>query len=444
MPGSLLARAALLGGLVLTLGACQSIESIFETKKTPLPGERISILALESNLEPDPRIADLEVRLPRPYANEAWPQSGGYPSHAMHHLELQGGLTRVWSANIGTSAGSHLRISAQPVVAEGRVFAMDAAARVSAYDIESGKRLWRTNLTPPREDGGAFGGGLAHDRGTLYVTTPYGEVFALDAGTGRYFWRQRIGIPLRGAPTVDGNRVFAISYDNQLHALNIEDGEVAWTYSGIPETAGLFGGASPASDGGLVVAPFSSGELVALRADTGRVAWSDSLVRSARTSSLASINDINAAPVIDRGRVIAVGSSGRMVAVEARSGERLWDQSIGGSQTPWVAGDFVFMVTSDAEVICLSRRDGRIRWVHQLERYENPERKRGLITWFGPVLASDRLILVSSHGYAVSLSPYRGEMMGAMRLPDPAAQPPVVAANMLFVLTDSADLVAYR
>lgn len=436
-------RLCLVAVLTATVAGCAWFES-FGSRKQPLPGERISILALERNLEPDPRIADLEVRLPRPYANEDWPQVGGYPSHAMHHLELSGPLKRVWSTSVGTGADSELRISAPPVAGDGLVFAMDAESRVSAYDMATGRRAWRVSLTPKKEDAGAFGGGLAHDRGVLYASSGYGEVYALEARTGRFFWRTRIGIPLRTAPTVDGSRVFVISYDNQLHALNIEDGAVAWTHVGIPETAGLFGAASPASDAGLVVAPFSSGEIAALRSDTGRPAWTDSLVRTSRTSSLASINDINAGPVIDRGRVYVISYSGRMVAFDQRTGDRIWEQAIGGTQSPWVAGDFIYVVTTDSEVVCLSRRDGRIRWVQQLERYVNPDKKKDPIVWYGPVLASDRLILVSNHARAVSISPYTGEVLGAMKISDPASQPPIVVNNMLFFLTDGGTLVALK
>lgn len=430
--------------LPLLLGGCDLFDTIFSKSKPPLPGERISILALEQAQEPDPRIADLAVRLPAPYVNEDWPQAAGYPSHAMHHLALEGNLKKLWDANIGTSASGNLRISAAPVVAEGLIFAMDADARVSAYEVTTGKRRWRVDLTPKKEDRGAFGGGFAYDRGALYVTTPYGYVYALEASTGNFFWKKRIGIPFRGAPTIDGNRLFAITYDNQLHAINAADGSVAWTYTGIPETATLTGAGSPAADNGVVVAPFSSGELVALRADTGRVAWTDSLVRTVRTSSIATINDITASPVIDRGRVYAIGSSGRMVSIDVRSGERVWEQTIGGSQTPWVAGDFIYVITNDSEVLCLSRRDGRVRWTFQLDRYENAVKRKDPISWYGPLLAGDRLITVSSHGYAVSLSPYSGELLGSIALSDPASQPPLVAVNQLFILTNGADLAAFQ
>ena len=175
---------------------------------------------------------------------------------------------------------------------------------------------------------------------------------------------------MRGAPTVVNGRFFTVSYDNQLYALNIEDGSVDWSHIGIAEDAGIIGAASPAVEGDVVVAPYSSGELVALRVENGRILWADSLTRTGRSTALAELNDINGSPVIDRDMVIAAGHAGRMVAIDLRSGARLWEQDIASIQTPWVAGDFVFIVTTEAQIVCLARNSGRIRWVRQLPRYE--------------------------------------------------------------------------
>lgn len=441
-----------LGGRVLPLlvalaaAGCSWIEDIGAKDKVPLPGQRISVLALESQLKPDPRIADVNVRLPRPFKNSDWPQAGGYANHAMHHLALGENLSVLWRVDIGSSSNSEERIAAPPVVADGRVYTMDSRARVSAFEVATGRQVWRVDLTPEHEESGAIGGGIAYEAGRLYASTAYGELFALDPASGKQIWAERIGTPIRSAPTVNSGKVFAITFDNQLHAVDAETGKKAWSHSGITESAGLLGGASAAVDGGLVVVPYSSGELFALRVDNGTVAWNDQLVRTGRVSPVGTINDINGRPVIDRGRVFAVSHSGRMVSIDLRSGERIWDREIAGLQTPWVAGEFVFTVNLDAEVVCLSRRDGRIRWVRQLDRYRNPDSRtnKGLITWYGPTLAGDRLVLVSSHGQAVSLSPYSGDVLGVMKLSSSAAVAPVVADGALYILSDDATLLALK
>jgi outer membrane protein assembly factor BamB len=440
-------RAKLVGAALLAAltAGCDSLPDwLGEREDPPLPGERISVLSLDTSLEPDPRIADLQVRLPPPWRNVAWPQPGGVASNAMHHLELGDSLAAAWRISIGAGSSGAQRLGASPVIADGKLFVMDAQTNVAAYDVGSGEQLWRVGLRPRHEERGAHGGGVAFDRGRLFATTGYGDVFALDAADGKMFWKRNIGVPLRAAPTVADGRVFVISYDNQLSALNDADGELIWAHVGIPEDAGLVGNASAAVEGDIVIAPYSSGEIFAMRVENGRVLWSDQLIRVAGATALAALSDIRGRPVLDRGVVIAISHAGRMVAIDARTGERIWDLDIAGIETPWVAGDFVYVVTTSAEVVCVSRRDGRVRWVTQLQRFEDPEARDEPILWSGPILASDRLILTSSNGIAVAISPYDGHLLGQMELPDGVTVPPIIADGVLYVLTDDADLTAMR
>jgi len=294
-------------------------------------------------------------------------------------------------------------------------------------------------------DEGGFGGGLAFAGGRLFATTGFGEIIALDSSSGSILWRHSINIPLRSAPVVAGGRVFAVSYDNQLWVLSASDGDLQWSHAGITETAGLLGGASPAVDAGIVVAPYSSGELTAFRVENGRTIWADTLAfQRIGTGSLAALNDINGNPVIDRGVVFAIGYGGRLVAIDLRTGNRVWEKDFAGLNTPWVAGDFLYLVTVEGDVVCVTRNSGRIRWVQSLPRFENPEARVDAISWSGPILLSDRLILVSSSGEAVALSPYDGRYLGRRAMPDGVRLSPVVANGTLFILTEDADLIALR
>jgi outer membrane protein assembly factor BamB len=429
------------------LAACEDLtdEWFGYNEAPPLPGQRISVLALESTVEPDPRIADLDVRLPRPYLTEDWPQSGGYPDHAMHHLAGGDRLLPVWRHSIGEGSGDDGRILTTPVAAGGRVFAIDAKAEISAFDAATGDLLWR--IDPRVEDGeeDGFGGGLALFRGRLFVATGFGHVLALDPANGAELWRQDIAIPMRAAPVVAGGRVFAVTYDNQLWVLNAEDGAVQWSNSGIAETAGLLGAAAPAVEGDVVIAPYSSGELLALRVENGRTVWADSLgAQRPGTGSLATLNDINGSPVIDRGVAYAISHGGRLVAIDVRTGSRVWEQDIAGLNTPWIAGEFLFVVTVEGDVVCLSRRNGRVRWVHSLPRFVDETERDEPVFWNGPLLLSDRLIVLGSNGDALAISPYSGRLLGKLQLPHGVRVAPIAANGTVFVLTDDGELIALR
>ncbi len=436
------AALCLVAGLI---SGCGLFPSYFGTSnKVPLPGKRVPILANETSLKPDPSLASIPVLLPVPYVNPTWPETGGYPSHAMYHLALGPAPHKVWRTSIGESGYSNTGLFAEPVVGGGRVYTMDAYSDVDAIDAKSGRHLWRVDLKPSRMQSGTVGGGLAYNYGILYVTTAYGQIFALSAKTGKMLWHYTAGVPFRTGPTVDGARVFAVTNDNVLYALSAKTGAVLWSYVGVPEPAVMVGGASPAVAGGIVIAAFSSGDLMAFRADDGGVMWTTPLVRPERSSAVGTITDIDGEPVIDRGRVFAISHAGVMASIDLQTGERIWVKDISGIQTPWTAGQFLFVVTTKGDVLCISASDGRVKWNTKLSLYQHPKDKSGLIVWHGPVLAGNRLILFSNYGYAVVLSPYSGELLGEMKLPGAASLPPVVANKTLYVLTNNATLIALR
>ena len=329
----------------------------------------------------------------------------------------------IWTADVGAGSSSSRILTTPPVVADGKVFAKDAESTVTAYNADTGQRIWSVTLKPEKaRDADEFGGGLAYYGGRLFVTTGFAVVFSLDAADGKEIWSSSVSAPVRGAPLVFGDRVFATSIDNKLHALAAVDGfKDLWTFSGLSEVSGYVGGNSPAGSGDLVVAPFTSGELVGLRLETGRTVWNESLVGPRREArAFGNLADIRGRPVIDRGVVLAMGSAGTLAAIDLRSGQRMWEKPIGGNQTPWAAGRFVFVVSGTADVVCLERDTGKVKWVTPLTQYQD-EKRRHPILWGGPVLAGDRLLVGGSTGELLALSPYTGEIIGERQYRQPDA-----------------------
>jgi outer membrane protein assembly factor BamB len=429
---------------LLLVGVALAGCSWFATKKQPLPGERISVLSLAGEIEPDPNVAKIPITLPKPVVNPDWPEPGGYPNHAMQHLALPYHLTQAWKTSIGQGSSRYTQVLAQPVVADGRIYAMDGGVRVGAYDPANGNQVWQTDLKPSDDYGNSFGGGVAFWKGRLYVSTGYAQVFALDPTNGKVIWKSNIGAPARSGPTVADGRVFVVTVENELIVLATDDGRRLWSHNGIPEVAGLLGSASPAVEGEVVVVGYSSGEIYALTVENGRPVWSDNLSSTRAADAVSALADIRGRPVIDRGRVFAASHSGRMAAIDLRSGERAWEQDIGSTHGPWVAGDYVYILSSDNELVCLTRNDGKVRWLRQLPSYEDEKAKEDPIEWAGPILGSDRLILVSSDGWALSVSPYTGAPLGREEMPAGAFVDPVIANNTLYILTDNAELSAFR
>lgn len=443
---STLAAMSLMVASAFTLGACETFEQFLSPpNKANIRGERVSVLPTARTVTADPRLANEPVKLPRPTVNAEWPQPGGFADNVMHHLSASGELNDEWSSSVGQGSTSDSRLTASPVMAAGKVFVLDSEVQVSAYDAKTGDRLWETNLTPDDEDSeDGFGGGVAYDANKVFVSTGFGFVVALDANSGKEIWRRATTVPFRAAPVVNGGRVFVATQENQLLALAADDGRVLWDHRGIAESAGILGSNSVAVSGDLVVVPYTSGELFGLNVRNGRALWSDTLARTGGLTPLSTLADISGRPVIDRGLVFANSHAGRIVAIDIRTGERAWTIDVGGTQRPWVAGDYVYVITDDAKVLCIRRADGRVRWVTQLDAYRNVEGRTGAISWSGPVLVSDRLIVLSSESYALSISPYTGEVLGQVDIPDKAFIAPVVADNVVYILTDDGRLTALK
>ena len=436
---------ALLALVLASCGITETVDALLPAPpKAKLPGKRVSVLNLEQGIKPDPSIQELDVRLPQPVVNRDWPEAGGYPTHAMYHLALGDQVRRAWSRSFGEGNSRYGQVLASPVVENGRIVTMDAESVVTAFDAGNGRKLWSVDPQPKKTDTTTFGGGVAALGNRVYVSTGYAEVLALDARNGKRLWRRSVPGPLHAPPTVADGRVFAVTIDNELVVLAADDGRILWTHNGLPETAGLLGGSSPAVEGDIVVVAYSSGEIFALRVENGRALWTDNLASARSLDALTALADIRGRPVIDHGLVFAISHSGRMVAIDLRTGDRVWEQDIGGSYTPWVAGDYVYVLTNDEAVVCLTRREGKIKWALDLPRYENEEKKKNPLDWSGPVLASDRLIVLASNGDALSISPYTGKAMGRIQFSDGSYVAPVLANKTLYIVTQGADLIAYR
>ncbi len=428
-------------GALLALGACGAFKG---QKKTPTLGNRVPILVSENGAEADKTIADVEVLLPPAATNANWSQPGGDPSKSMGHLTLGANPVRLWSATI-RGGTPKLRLGAAPVIADKKLFVMDVNATVTAFDADTGRKLWSAETFADKKNREArFGGGVSYDDGKLFATNGLGDMVALSANDGAVLWRIKPGGPLRGAPTVANGAAYILSQDNQLFAINQTDGAIQWTQSGTLESQGVFGVAAPAASRGTIVSGFSSGELNAYRYENGRTLWSDTLARSTASTSVSSLADIDAEPVIDQGRVYAVGQGGRMAAVELATGQRLWEQNIAGISTPWIAGEWLFVVTDDARLVAVARGTGKIRWISQLRGFRNEEKKKNAITWVGPVLAGNKLWLANSRGELASVSPTDGTVGTTIEGKDAVSLSPVVAGGVLYVLSDKGEITAYR
>lgn len=411
---------------------------------TPTIGNRVDILGARVDTEADPALSGQSVILPAAQVNNTWQTPSGASSNAPGHVALGSELTRVWTSKI-TGSTSRARLASPPIIVDGKLFAIGTDAVVRAFDATNGARLWSADFSETEEKKSTlFGGGVSSDGVNVYATNGIGDVVALNMADGAILWKSRPAGPLRGSPTLSNGNLYVMTQDNQIYALNARTGASEWNEAGAVGESGIFGVAAPAASDGTVVAGYSSGELSAYRYENGRSLWSDTLSRTRMSLSVSELSDVDAAPVIDRGKVYALGQGGRMAAYDLDQGRRIWELNIAGIATPVVAGEWVFVLTDDSRMLCVSRSSGKIRWIAQLPEFKNEKKKTGEITWRGPILAGNRLVASNSEGEIWSIEPAEGVAFKIQEVKAPISVAPIVANNTLYILDDDGTISAFQ
>jgi outer membrane protein assembly factor BamB len=438
--------AVLLAGA--SLGGCGTIGKLnpFDKPKNKViatQGERIPLAAFNTKVEVAEALKGQPIVLPAMQLVDSWPQPGGPEQGWVDNVAAAQNFQIAWRRDLGQGSSKKFHITATPVVADGKVFAMDGEAMVSALDANTGAPVWRTEVAVhTRRDKEAFGGGVTYANGKIYVSSGYRFIAALDAASGRLLWRTPTDAPIHDAPSVGSGHVIAIDVNDQMVSVDAETGAPDWTYQALTEPARLIKASSPVISGDTVIGAFASGELVSLRASNGNPLWTQVLSRSSRTNALSEIRDIAGRPVVRQGEVFAGSHSGVFMAIDLLTGQPKWGIPVTTLSTPWPAGDVVYIVSKAGEVIAAARASGQVYWIRDLNAGITKRKKRSL--FYGPVLASNRLIVTSSKGAAIALDPKTGATLSQIDLGGPGLVAPIAANGLVYVVTADGDLVAIR
>jgi len=416
-----------------------------ERQAPGLPGNRISILPEQRPL-PIGRIEEGLIRIPKPHRNLSWPQAGGFANHAMHHLAAPGSLTEIWSTSLGGGSNKYQQLVGSPVIIEEKIYTINSDGVINELQAFTGKKSWTRRLKPLVGTGaeGTIGGGLAASGNLLVATTGNGIVVCMDRRNGEVIWKKDIGIPIRSGPTIFDGQVIVLGITNETYSFDKNNGSIMWRHSGSPEMTIFMGGSSPAASGSMVIVSHSSGELVALGSKNGEQVWTESMVAARKSGPVSNISHSKGNPIIDRNLVIASSNSGRTIASDLATGTRFWETNFGSSESLWVAGEYIYLVTTNRQLVCLARRTGKLAWATQLKTFENSRDKENPIEWTGPVLAGDRILVGGSNGEVWSVSPFNGKLLGKIRLSGAIYLSPVVANGIVYLLADNSRLYAFR
>lgn len=437
-------RVLAVGAALLTLSGCGLFMGSPKRASEAERAGRVPLSVLEQKLKADPEMATANVELPAPAAMTEWTQAGGQPSKVPGNIDAAPEFKIDWSIGAGAGSADQRRIVAPPVVKDGRIYIIDAEQKVTAYSVDRGQRIWQVTLkSSNKKDGQAIGGGLAISGDTLVVSSGYAFIVGLKLEDGQEVWRHRTESPMSGSAAVAGDRAYVTSVNNDIYAINVASGQVDWSDSAISESARISSSPSPALSNELLVAPFSSGELVAYLPANGRRLWVDTLTSAGRFTPLSAINDIAGRPAVEEGVVYAGSFSGVLAAIDARSGQRIWDVPFGTRLGPVPSGSYLFVMGTNGQVVALSKFDGKVVWVRDLPEYKKGSTADRLV-WTGPLIASGRIIVGNSEGDLLALDAQTGQTKSELKVGGPVLIEPIAAAGKIFVLTDNGQLIAIK
>ncbi len=410
-------------------------------EKPKLVGERFSALPITGQAQPDDSLKSSPVRLPAPAANADWVQPTSLFTAATGNL-AGGEFKSKTSATAGDGNDFESSLIATPIVAGGVVYAMDASGIISAHDASNVASVrWKATDIADTHGHDVFGGGLSFDAGVVYAVAGHGKVAAFDAASGKLLWAKDFTTPMRAAPRISGDRLIVVTMDSQTYALSAKTGDILWDHRGINETAGVMNNVSPTIVGGSVIVPYASGELFALNLADGSPQWSDTLLQSkGGAQGSGAFTGIGGDPIIDGNIAIATSTNGVTAAINMATGQRVWQQAIASMNTPWLAGDELFLLTADNVLVDMVKYSGKIRWATQLESFIDKERKLKPISWKGAVLVADKLLLTNSQGEIVFVSAADGKIVKTMDSPSKITSAPVVAGGRLYLVGSDATL----
>lgn len=366
-----------------------------------------------------------------------WPQTNATGQNRIPYGKISQNPKQIWSTNIGKGLNADRWKLSEPVVANGIVYALDADFNLSAIRLSDGKRLWKKEL-PLKNPTAIRNVGLAYSYDKLFAVSGNGTVMCLDL-KGNIVWQKEYKLAFRSAPTIYQNLIYLIAADNELILLKTDNGAISWRYKAMAVTTNLLGMGTPAIYKKAAVVPFSNGEVITFDVNSKQVVWSEYLSSARAYNRISELTHILSSPVIADEVVYLIGNAGKMGAYDLRRGKEIWSLPMGGNSTPAITGNTLFAINNQNILVALDKKTGKLFWDLPLRSNE----KKGSTLWKGPILAGDNGVVVSSKGDILFVDLKTGQEVKRIE-GNGISVSPILVDGTLLLLTDEADLIAYK
>lgn len=329
-----------------------------------------------------------------------------------------------WSRSLkaGDSSKRYYPETSAPVSDGGTIYVGTHGGTFYAIDETSGKTSWKFENSEPISSTAAV-------TGDKIVFADLGGNVVCLGKAGNQIWRVTLDREMLGKPLINAGRVYLLKGENTVVALSLDSGTVIWQKDirTFVKDITMRGHASFLADAGGLFVGLADGHLYKVSLADGHVIWDKALAVPLKT-----FKDIDAQVTIDGDSLYVGGYSGAFYRINKDSGGIAWSTDVATGVAPVIYGDTVVVADTSGNLIGLDKKTGKEQWLNEL----------GGDVLSAPALVDGKIFVASFKDGAFVFEPTRGTQLQEVSVGDGSINAPLVNGNRLYVLTNSASLVA--
>lgn len=338
-------------------------------------------------------------------------------------------VLEIWTADSGASAVKKA-VVLSPALDGDLIFTTDPKGRVRAFAADSGRERWETHVSRLVTGATAAGDGL------VVVATKKGEVIALDRVDGRLLWTSNLSSQALAPAAISAGVVVVQSVDGKLTGLSATDGKRLWRYERTEPPLSLYGTARPVIVADAVLTGFASGKVVAVQIRSGKLLWELPVAQPQGRNEVERLVDVDVSPVVVRNVLYVASYQGKIIALDAQTGRILWSRDASTFSGMDSDANNIYLTDDRGNVLAFDQRTGASVWKQEQLRARQLNAPRYV----------DGLVVVGDfEGYVHWLSSDDGHVVARHRIGSSAVRAQVlVSDDRLYVSNQSGNLSALR
>ena len=401
-----------------------------------------TVLTYDAKISETLNLNQDDIEIDKPKKINYWSKNFQNPSNNLNNIFTNATFEK--KEKIISSKKGPLNII-QPIYFNNNLCYLSSSGLLECFDTNNEKKKFSINIKPVDvKSYEIIRGGIAYFDNKIIFSDAYGQIKLLNSDDGNILWSNNIDFPILSSPLIYRGYIYVISADNRIFSIDIDNGEIDWSFQTITENKKNLYTSLPVAYENTIIVPFSNGELVSFIYDTGQPLWSENVSKISLVSNF-DIKDISASPVISKNMVYSLSTNGKLVSVNALNGKRKWSIDISGFRTPIVSGNQIYVINDEAKLMCIDRETGNIYWITELNKYRKAQKVGDLNLWLGPYLVNNLLYNISYFGKIKIISPITGEILSEDDIGIKGVMtPPLILEDKIFVTDKNLNVFKFK